>query len=196
MSEPAHVEKLNAVASLRRMLDTVDAEDKRYSDERFGIAVCKEALDAVAKGNYGVGCMLLDPHGRTVAIGGNQVFFPRFRSDQHAEMVVMNAFEDAFPEVSDLSGHVIHVSLEPCPMCVSRLIMSGVGVIKFVASDNGGGMARNLRALPDSFRSLGAAQKFVLADCSETVRHVASQAFFLNLPELRHRLLLRRSAFS
>src|SRR3954462_15651943 len=56
---------------------------------------CALALEAVATGNFGVGAILVDGSGHVAALGHNQVFSPHFRSDLHAEMVVLDAWEDA-----------------------------------------------------------------------------------------------------
>ena len=58
---------------------------------------CAEALAAARAGNYGVGAVLVDPNGEIVERGRNAVFYPHFRSDLHAEMVAMNAFEERHP---------------------------------------------------------------------------------------------------
>jgi len=48
----------------------------------------------VASGNFGVGCIIVDVYGNVIVQGHNEVFHPYFRSDRHAEMVVMREFED------------------------------------------------------------------------------------------------------
>ena len=97
------------------------AEHTAHQDEQLGLVACQEALAAARRGNYGVGAVLVDPHGTVVAQGQNAVFYPRFRSDCHAEMVVMNTFEERHPEVDTMRGYTLLCSLEPCPMCFARL---------------------------------------------------------------------------
>jgi tRNA(Arg) A34 adenosine deaminase TadA len=182
------------IRAFRDALAALPVDEGAFPDERLGRETCAEAIDALAEGNYGVGCLLVDPSGAIVAQGHNEAFSPRFCSDRHAEMVVMNRFEDQHPEVRDMSKYVAHVSLEPCPMCLSRFIISGVGTVKFVAEDAGGGMTHHLDALPGNFRRLAAAQGFGLANCSPPLQKLAHDIFMSNLPELQARLRKRRAS--
>ena len=152
-----------------------------------------EAINALAEGNYGVGCLLVNPSGVVVSRGHNEAFSPRFCSDGHAEMVVLSRFEASHPDVRDMSGYVVHVSLEPCPMCLSRFIISGIGTVKFVASDLGGGMTEHLDALPENFRRLAKAQSFGPASCSPELQKLARDVFLFNLAELQAKLRARRA---
>src|SRR5262245_48002812 len=82
----------------------VGAEPAHYQDQQLGMVACQEALVAAQRGNYGVGAVLVNPGGSVVSKGQNTVFYPHFRSDLHAEMVVMNAFEERHPEVDSMRG--------------------------------------------------------------------------------------------
>ena len=73
----------------------VRAELTTNQDQQLGVVACQEALVAALRGNYGVGALLVDPQGTIVARGQNAVFSPYFRSDLHAELVVMNALRSA-----------------------------------------------------------------------------------------------------
>jgi hypothetical protein len=93
---------------------------------QLGMVACQEALVAALRGNYGVGALLVDPQGTIVARGQNAVFSPYFRSDLHAEMVVMNTFEERHPEIDTM--HWVHAGqfdravsdvLRPSPGCGS-----------------------------------------------------------------------------
>ncbi|MDL5503021.1 MAG: nucleoside deaminase, partial [Candidatus Methanoperedens sp.] len=87
------------------------------------------ALKGVDSGNFGVGCILVDFHGNVVVQGHNEVFNPYFRSDRHAEMVVMDEFEDTHRDIPMIQGFTLYTSLESCPMCFVRLITSGVNKV-------------------------------------------------------------------
>ncbi len=152
---------------------------------------CEEALTAARAGNYGVGAILAGPNGEVIERGCNQAFYPTFRSDRHAEMVVLNAFEDRFHEATDMRQHVLVSSLEPCPMCLARLLISGVQTVKYLACDELGGMARHLHKLPIAWRRLLERQEFALADVSDELRQIALEAFLLNLESLREKLWSR-----
>ena len=78
-------------------------------DEAAAIRVCQLAALAARLGTYGVGAVLLDSNGEIVVEGHNEVHVNAFRSDLHAEMVVMNAFETARPGLHDLDGHTDYV---------------------------------------------------------------------------------------
>lgn len=188
-----HGNVVSGIDSLKSRFRTLACDDAKYRDERIGRMVCAEALSALTEGNYGVGGVLADPNGQIVTRGHNQAFSPRFRSDRHCEMVIMDAFEAEHPDVVNMRGYTLFTSLEPCSMCVSRIIISGIGTVKYVAVDEGGGMARRLDALPDNFRRLVQKQTFVLAQCSPELRQLARDIFLLNLRDLQAKLQQRRA---
>jgi len=179
------------LSDLEARLAQPSAERTDGGDQHFGILACREALEAARIGNYGVGAVLVDRGGAVVERGRNSVFFPRFRSDLHAEMVVMNSFEDRFPSMEDMRGYTLVCSLEPCPMCLARLLVAGVHVVKFLAYDELGGMVRQRHQFPAAWRRLGQRQELVLADVSDRLRQLALDVFLLNLEACRQRLLSR-----
>ena len=158
------------------------------SDEALGIEACREALAAAQEGNYGVGAILLDPSGAIVQRGHNQAFQPMFRSDLHAEMVVMNAFENSRPTSVDMRGYTLICSLEPCPMCLGRLLIAGVEQVKFLARDELGGMVSHIDHLPAAWQNLRRRQQFVAAEVSEELRALSLELFLINLEALRSKL--------
>jgi tRNA(Arg) A34 adenosine deaminase TadA len=177
--------------ALEDRLAQLRAESADYADQELGLMACEEAIAAARAGNYGVGAVLAGPTGEVLGRGCNQAFYPRFRSDLHAEMVVLNSFEERFPEATDMREHMLVSSLEPCPMCLARLLISGVQTVKFLAWDELGGMASHLHNLPTAWKRLQARQEFVLADVSEGLRQLALDAFLLNLESLREKLWSR-----
>jgi tRNA(Arg) A34 adenosine deaminase TadA len=179
-----------SIADLEARLAVLDdsCHAGRYADHTLGLIACREALAAVHAGNYGVGAVLLDPDGEIVIQGRNQAFYPRFRSDLHAEMVVMNAFEDLHPTSTDMRGYSLICSLEPCPMCLGRLLIAGVERVKFIARDELGGMTTHLDHLPEAFQKLRRRQQFEEADVSEEMRTLSTDLFVMNLQALREQL--------
>jgi cytosine deaminase len=135
--------------------------------------------------------VLVDPHGTVVVRGQNAVFSPHFRSDLHAEMVVMNAFEERYPEADTMRGYTLLCSLEPCPMCLARLLTAGVQTVKFVADDELGGMVRHRHHLPPAWQRLGQRQEIGQADVSDSLRQFALDVFLLNLEACRRKLWSR-----
>jgi tRNA(Arg) A34 adenosine deaminase TadA len=169
----------------------IAGQERRHPDQEFGLMACEQALAAARIGNYGVGAILVSPTGQVIERGQNQAFYPIFRSDLHAEMVVMNAFEQSFPKVDSMRGYILICSLEPCPMCVFRLLISGVQTVKFLARDELGGMVAHMQHLPAAGKHLAKRQEFMLADVSEELRQFASDIFLLNLDRLRQKLSSR-----
>ncbi|MGH7937127.1 MAG: nucleoside deaminase, partial [Bryobacteraceae bacterium] len=168
MSDPLRTATTDHAARVNRLrgeLDSLPTPEGEYPDEGAARLACGEAIDGLAEGNYGVGSVLVDPAGEVAARGHNQVFVPHFRSDRHSEMVALDAFEAAHPEIVDMSGYILHVSIEPCPMCLARLIIAGIGTVKYVTADEGGGMIRHLSAMPVNFRKLAHAQQFSPSAC-------------------------------
>ena len=175
----------------RRFRELADRPLSGHVDGRLAIAACAEALEAARCGNYGVGAVLVDPAGEIVERGQNRGFWPHFRSDLHAEMVLMNAFEDARPELEDMRGYTMVTSLEPCPMCLARLLIAGVEVVKFVADDSWGGMVSRMDRLPPAWRKLAERTQVSQADAPKDLRQLACDLFELNLDRLRHQLWMR-----
>jgi tRNA(Arg) A34 adenosine deaminase TadA len=179
------------LADLEASFAHVSAERTHHEDQDLGILACGEALAAAQAGNYGVGAVLVDPKGQVIGQGRNTVFFPRFRSDFHAEMVTMNAFEERHPEVDSMRGYTLMSSLEPCPMCLARLLIAGVQTVKFLAYDELAGMVNQKHHFPLAWRRLWQRQEFVQADVSESLKRFALDAFSLNLEMCRQKLWSR-----
>jgi tRNA(Arg) A34 adenosine deaminase TadA len=163
-----------------------------YSDDVFAWYSCLLALKAVYKGNLGIGSLLIGNKKDVVAEGHNKVFAPYFRSDLHAEMVVMNKFEDNNKEISTVKGYTLYTSLESCPMCLARLITSGVNTVLHVAPDEPGGMVQIFENLPKAWHVLSEQQRFGQADCSYDLINAAENIFLLNKEELNKKTKMRR----
>src|SRR5690242_5162589 len=83
--------------------------DGRCPDDQAAMACIEEACSALGEGNFGIGALLVDPDGKTVLRKHNQVFKPYFRSDAHAEMVVVREFETMHHDQS-LRGYTLYTS--------------------------------------------------------------------------------------
>lgn len=174
-----------------RFHEFADRPPTGHADGGLAIAACAEALKAARCGNYGVGAVLVDPDGEIVQRGQNRAFRPRFRSDLHAEMVLMNAFEDARPGLENMRGYTMVTSIEPCPMCLGRLLIAGVEVVKFVAHDDWGGMVSYMDRLPPAWQKLAERTELRQADAPDDLRQLAYDLFELNLDRLRRQLWKR-----
>lgn len=164
-----------------------------YRDDAYIWLVCILALEAGSTGSFGVGCLLINEVGDVILTGRNEVFTPYFRSDRHAEMVVMNAFEDHYQEKPTMEGYILYTSLEPCPMCLARLIMSGIPRVLYAAPDSYGGMVRKMRQFPPAFLQFSQGHMFDRAHCSQELVQAASDILSINRNEMRSKLQARQA---
>jgi len=164
-----------------------------YKDDEFAWLSCIFALKAVYRGNFGVGSVIVNSIGELISFGHNEVFYPYFRSDRHAEMVVMNKFEEKYHNLSNFSGFTLYTSLESCPMCLVRLISSGIKRIYHIASDETGGMTNRMEeSLPEDWLELAKGQDFGPAVCSTVLSNTAKEIFLSNANQLFEKLKSRR----
>lgn len=198
-------ENLQKIKDLQNRL----SEISQFPDntENFYIYKTVElAVESASDLNYGVGAILVDPKGDIVAKGQNQVFHPYFQSGLHAEMDALNHFEGGIKgEKVDLKGYTIYTSLEPCPMCMSRILMAGVGYTVYAAEDELGGMIHivddylktkdklkkngfdSISALPPVWEQFYIKQNFRKANCNIELQKLAMDAFLLNIENIRSR---------
>ena len=181
----------NKLSEIEKRLQTYEPSTGTYPDDDFALITCEEAFIAVTEGNYGVGSIIVSSSGEILFKGHNQVFHPYFRSDLHAEMVVMNAFEDHYRHISNMKGYKLYCSIAPCTMCIARLLSAGIGTVKYVAPDSGGGMVQTMMRLPQSWINLSKRQSFSQAQASPFVKQLAHDIFMLNLLEMRKKLFSR-----
>lgn len=163
--------------------------DGKQRDDRLGFRCCELALEALGNNCHGVGALLFDNTGRILAEGRNELFQNGFYSDRHAEMVVLNLFEERFPGYGNRGQLTIMVTLEPCPMCFTRLLLAGIGRLIYLAPDHDGGMAHRLAKMPAVWRNLARLQSQHQAEVTTTLSSLASQLANCHLDQLRHHLL-------
>jgi len=164
-----------------------------HPDEPYAWLSVVLALKSVDSGNYGVGSILVDADGKVISMGHNLVYSPHFRSDLHGEMVVLNMFENEHPEITTLEGYTLYTSLESCPMCLVRLISSGINAILHVSPDPIAGMVGMINFLPPLWRELSTRQTFARAACSDELSNAAVEIMLLNAEQLLE-VLRKRSA--
>jgi tRNA(adenine34) deaminase len=103
-----------------------------------------EARAAALRGEVPVGAVVTDPVGRVVAQAGNRT---RELADPtaHAEILALRA-ACAAAGSERLPGHVLTVTLEPCPMCAAALSLARIGRLVYAAPDpKSGGVAHGAR---------------------------------------------------
>jgi tRNA(Arg) A34 adenosine deaminase TadA len=164
-----------------------------YPDDLYAWITDVIALRSVNSGNYGVGSIMVDSRNEIVALGQNLVFSPTFRGDLHAEMVALNHFEEENPQITNLKRFTFYTSLEPCPMCLIRLISSGINRVHYVASDPIGGMVNGITLFPPLWKELSEPQLFKTAQCSLELSKAAIEIMLINAEELLEILRKRRS---
>lgn len=172
----------SATTEWRSALRDMEIDDARDED-LYGFFACVLALKAVSEGNAGIGCVLVAGDGAVVAYGHNQVFHPYFRSDLHGEMVTMDAFEDKRLDVAPREL-TLYSSLEPCPMCMVRLVTAGIGRVLYIARDESWGMTEERHKLPPIWKDLAEGKVFAGAECSPELRDIAFDIFSINIDAL------------
>ena len=103
-----------------------------------------EARAAAGRGEVPVGAVILSPQGRVVAAAGNRT---RELSDPtaHAEILALRA-ACAKAGTERLPGHVLWVTLEPCPMCAAAIAAARIATLFYGADDpRMGGVAHGAR---------------------------------------------------
>ncbi len=151
---------------------------------------CILALQSVTLGNFGVGCIITDSNNNLVSYGNNQVFYPEFRSDFHAEMVAINHFESVV-KPADVAGYRLFTSLEPCPMCLARILTSGIPEVFYAADDIYGGMVHLKEAMPEAWTEMMRNRHIAEADCSRKLIAISELLVEMNREMLDEKLKKR-----
>jgi len=148
-------------------------------DDVFILEAIKEAVNSAEKGSFGVGAVLVDEATKKIVCRGQNKVFSQHRSDLHAEMDLLNAFETQNGSKSRelLRNSTLYTSLESCPMCLCRIITSGISKVYHAANDDRGGMVHLYHQLPIVWQEISSDRVFKKADCSEELSEIALQVF-------------------
>jgi cytosine deaminase len=179
----------NNIESLKIRLATY-APEYRLGEHKWAFRCCELALEALEEGNYGVGAVLVDRDNNLLAEAANQVFSEGFNSSAHAEMRVLDQFENMFPDYKDREGLQLISSLEPCPMCCGRILASGIGQIIYLAEDKAGGMMSHCNKLPAAWDNLA---QLIVIKCFNKEKELsilASDIASAQMQGLRQKLML------
>ncbi|WP_286237381.1 nucleoside deaminase [Neptuniibacter halophilus] len=144
----------NALQALQLRLATYQAE-YGCGEEKWALRCCELAMEALLRGDYGVGAVLLNPQGECLLEQSNRVFSRGYDSAGHAEMRLLDQFEEQCADFPSRQQLTLMVSLEPCPMCSSRILAAGIGRVCYLAADPDGGMLSRLAHLPPAWQNLG-----------------------------------------
>lgn len=148
-----------------------------------------QSLSALSKKTFGVGAIIVDSHDEIVAAGHNQVFNPYFRSDLHAEMVVLNQLENNRKSDTPPIHYTLYTSLEPCMMCLARSIFSRIGHLYFVVKDPHGGVLE-MKHVPFKLAELMGQQNILEAPCITILKDISTQIHNFSVPPCLERLAL------
>ncbi len=166
-----------------------------FIHDYFSMISVVEAIKAVKEGNIGVGGCILKA-GTLIFQDHNRQFNPHFHGDLHAEMVLVNQLEDLLchEKSPDMRAYSFFSSQEPCPMCMLRLVTSGVGEIFYLHRDTGSpdqGDVESIDRLPPVWGELAKRQKIVEAECSPELKEMARQAFLLSAGDAAEKIKTR-----
>ena len=90
-------------------------------------------------------------------------------------MDVLNTFEEKTKTRARecLGGYTMYSSLESCPMCLFRIITSGLTEVYHVVDDKGGGMVHLYDQLPPFWKDISKGRIFKKAECSDDLTEIA-----------------------
>jgi cytosine deaminase len=178
------------VDMLEREVQTASIE-KGYPDDPFVLVTIREAVKGLKERNGGIGaCLVREATGEIVETGHNRQYEPYFRSNLHAEMDLLDRYEErvrltrsrnpgspTFRNPRDMKGLILYTSVEPCPMCMGRIINAGVEKVYYAATDATGGMASRFDALPPFWKRMAEGMGLEPARCSPGLRALAERLF-------------------
>ncbi len=177
-------------SSLQEIQAAIEAFSPKKPADRFALITLQEALAAAREGNFGYGaCLVNESTGEVVERGHNRVFYPYFRSDLHADMDLLDKYEDRMKApVSKADGLVMYLSGEPSPMGLVRIISFGITKMYYLAPEPQSGMTQNMECLPPIWREMAQGREYGLADCSPELGNLSREIIDYSNEELTLRL--------
>ncbi|MFW1676890.1 deaminase [Pontibacter sp. JAM-7] len=122
--------------------------------EQRALHCCTLAMAALSKGNYGVAAILIDANGAILSQAANGVFTQGYHPGAHAEISLLERFQLDYPDYANPQQLTLLSLLEPCPMCLCRILASGIGRLQYLVADPQGGMVSHLAHLPPAWKNL------------------------------------------
>ena len=168
--------------------------DSKFSDDDYARQSALQALKSVEEGGYGIGAILVDSNGVTLAAASNQQIQQQ-RSDLHAEMTLLTGFEKKSSAKKYLNsftykpGLTVISSAEPCPMCFMRLAIAGVKTL-YCTPGPDDGMVAHVNCLPRSWIYLASKNPIKRANCAPVLQKISHLLFYSFLMDDRGPKLL------
>ncbi len=160
-----------------------------YPDDKYAKESVRQALISVQKGGYGIGAVIVDQQGN-ILHGAHNSQLTEFRSDLHAEMTLLNDFEEQkkFKQHRHKyiykPGLMVYSSAEPCPMCFIRLATVGVDT-KFATPGPDDGMVSRVDCLPPAWRDMAKQHQFNQGNNAPILQQLAHVLFYSYLLDNR-----------
>lgn len=165
--------------------------DARCPDDPFVLVTVQEAMLGARERNGGIGaCLVREATGEVLERGHNSQYEPWFRSSLHAEMVLLDRWEErmrltrsrdprdaSYLDPRAATGLVLYTSVEPCPMCLTRIINAGIKKVYYASPDTNGGMARRFENLPPFWKGMAEGMVLEPARCSPALTDMAARLF-------------------
>ena len=176
-------------SELSMSLNTIEKElnefrpNPVFKEDPIALMVVRQALISIKEGSFGIGACLIDEKdGKTIVAGHNELLLPYFRSDKHAEMAVMNKYEDQIKGTNPKTeGLTLYSSLEPCPMCTIRLLSANVKKVRYVSADIDGGFVHHMDELPPYWKNQTFDKDYKELQCSPQLKRIAYKLLNISL---------------
>ncbi len=161
-------------------------------EEAFAWVSCVLALKAASGGNIGVGAILVED-AAILYEACNEMFHPYFRSDAHPEMIVLSDYEkDNSPDRGDMSNITMYSSLEPCPMCLTRISTTNIGMVSYISAHPGSGMATCVENLPKLWQIFCEDLSIKESTCSSELKKISHTILDVSVKVLGPKILARK----
>lgn len=151
----------------------------RFEDEKFMLEALKEALKAEKKGEVPVGAVVVK-EGKVISRGHN-LRETTHDPTAHAEII---AIKKAAKKLKNwrLTGCTLYVTIEPCPMCASAIVLARIDRVVYGTEDPKAGAVKSLYELLNDKRLNHQVKEVVSGilkeECSKIIK-----SFFKNLRE-------------
>ena len=104
-------------------------------DAVFMMEALKEAEIAAARGDYGIGAVVVH-NGEIVSRNGNEIISRGGRQYAHAEFLALEKIRDGSLFVPERAGEItVYTTLGPCPQCWGHMVVNQIGRIVYGAGD-------------------------------------------------------------